>query len=167
MKILNMVIPILMYYWHFPFKKTVKMYFVVPIHPAAASCIKPLASCIYSLVNQWKATLRNDVPVCDSISQDILSQIYDIVLSDVALHLQVHWYSLQKSIYPLCITQQEHSNTLWNHVENHWRSLANRYAELTWLIHKGCMRNCSCFFEIKDLPKYKFAVTSFNCFTLH
>ena len=26
-----------------------------------ASCIKPLASCIYSLVNQWKATLRNDV----------------------------------------------------------------------------------------------------------
>ena len=28
---------------------------------SAASCIKPLASCIYSLVNQWKATLRNDV----------------------------------------------------------------------------------------------------------
>ena len=26
-----------------------------------ASCIKPHASCIYSLVNQWKATLRNDV----------------------------------------------------------------------------------------------------------
>ena len=26
-----------------------------------ASCIKPLASCIYSLVNQLKATLRNDV----------------------------------------------------------------------------------------------------------
>ena len=26
-----------------------------------ASCIKPLASCIYSLVNQRKATLRNDV----------------------------------------------------------------------------------------------------------
>ena len=25
------------------------------------SCIKPLASHIYSLVNQWKATLRNDV----------------------------------------------------------------------------------------------------------
>ena len=36
----------------FPFKKTVKMYFVAPICPAAASCIKPLASCIYSLVNQ-------------------------------------------------------------------------------------------------------------------
>ena len=26
-----------------------------------ASCIKLLASCIYSLFNQWKATLRNDV----------------------------------------------------------------------------------------------------------
>ena len=26
-----------------------------------ASCIKQLASCIYSLVNQWKATIRNDV----------------------------------------------------------------------------------------------------------
>ena len=37
------------------------MYFVTPIRPASASCIKPLASCIYSLVNQWKATLRNDV----------------------------------------------------------------------------------------------------------
>ena len=43
------------------FKKTVKMYFVAHIHPAAASCIKPLGSCIYSLVNQWKATLRNDI----------------------------------------------------------------------------------------------------------
>ena len=37
------------------------MYFVAPTRPAAASCIKPLSSCIYSLVNQWKATLRNDV----------------------------------------------------------------------------------------------------------
>ena len=61
MKILNMVIPILIHYQHFPFKKTVKMYFVAFIRPAAASCIKPLASCINSLVNQWKATLRNDV----------------------------------------------------------------------------------------------------------
>ena len=30
----------------FPFKKTVKMYFVVAIRPAAASCIIPIASCI-------------------------------------------------------------------------------------------------------------------------
>ena len=37
------------------------MYFVAPIRPAAVSCIKRLASCIYSLVNQWKTTLRNDV----------------------------------------------------------------------------------------------------------
>ena len=36
----------------FPIKKTFKIYFVAPIRPAAASCIKPLASCIYSLVNQ-------------------------------------------------------------------------------------------------------------------
>ena len=33
MKILNMVIPILMPYKYFPFKKTVKMYFVAPIRP--------------------------------------------------------------------------------------------------------------------------------------
>ena len=51
MRILNMVIPILMHYQHFSFKRTVKMIFVVPIRPAAASCIKPLASCKYSLVN--------------------------------------------------------------------------------------------------------------------
>ena len=51
MKIWNMVIPILMHY-SFPLKKTVKMYFVAPKRPAAASCIKPLASCIYSLVSQ-------------------------------------------------------------------------------------------------------------------
>ena len=31
------------------------------IRPAIASCIKPLASCIYSLINQWKETLCNDV----------------------------------------------------------------------------------------------------------
>ena len=30
MKILNMVIPILMHYYHFPFKKREKMFFVVP-----------------------------------------------------------------------------------------------------------------------------------------
>ena len=52
MKILNMVIPILMHYYIFPLKKTVKMYFVAPIRPAAASCKKALASCIYSLVSQ-------------------------------------------------------------------------------------------------------------------
>ena len=55
MKILNMVIPILMHYSIFPFKKTVKMSFVAPILPVAASWIKPLANCIYSL------TLRNGV----------------------------------------------------------------------------------------------------------
>ena len=58
-KILNMVIPILMHFKNFPFKKTVN--FVAPIRTAAASCIKPLASCIYSLVNQWKVKWRNDV----------------------------------------------------------------------------------------------------------
>ena len=36
----------------FSLKKTVKIYFGAPIRPAAASCIKLLASCIYSLVNQ-------------------------------------------------------------------------------------------------------------------
>ena len=61
------------------------MYFVALIRPAAASCIKPLASCIYSLVNQWKATLRNDVGF-----PTVLSQIYEVIQSDVALHLQVH-----------------------------------------------------------------------------
>ena len=34
MKILNMVIPILMHYQHFPFIKAVKMYFFAPIRPA-------------------------------------------------------------------------------------------------------------------------------------
>ena len=34
MEILNMVIPIIMHYLHFPFKKTVKMYFIVPLRPA-------------------------------------------------------------------------------------------------------------------------------------
>ena len=37
---------------NFSLKKTAKMYFVAPIRPSGASCIKPLASCIYSLVNQ-------------------------------------------------------------------------------------------------------------------
>ena len=45
----------------FSLQKDKEMYFVPPIRPVAASCIKLLANCIYSLVNQWKATLRNDV----------------------------------------------------------------------------------------------------------
>ena len=54
MKILNMVIPILMHYQHFPFKQTVKMYFVAPILPAAASCIKPLAAAYIHLSTNGK-----------------------------------------------------------------------------------------------------------------
>ena len=42
-------------------QKDGEMYFVASIRPAAASCIKLLASCIYSLVNQLKATLHNDI----------------------------------------------------------------------------------------------------------
>ena len=45
----------------FSFKMTARMYFVAPVRPAAASCIKPLASCIYSLFSQFKTTLCNHV----------------------------------------------------------------------------------------------------------
>ena len=86
-EILNMVIPILMHYEHFPFKKTVNMYFVASIRPSAATWIKPLASCIYSLVNQCKTTLRNDVGFATVYR--ILSQ-NDVIPSDTTLHLQVH-----------------------------------------------------------------------------
>ena len=34
-------------------------------------------------VTQWRQ-------VCDSISQDILMQIYDVIQLDIALRLQVH-----------------------------------------------------------------------------
>ena len=90
MKILTMVIPILMHYQHFPFEKTVKMYFVALIRPAAASC-KKTACQLHIFTCQ---PMESDVTYCrrvsDSISQDILSQIYDVIQSDVALHLQVH-----------------------------------------------------------------------------
>ena len=46
-KILNMVIPILMNY-----QKDGEIVLVAPLRPTAARYIKPLASCIYSLVNQ-------------------------------------------------------------------------------------------------------------------
>ena len=36
-------------------------YGMLRLRQAAASSIKQLTSCIYSLVNQYKATLRNDV----------------------------------------------------------------------------------------------------------
>ena len=42
MKILNMVIPILMHYSHFPFKKTVKIYFFCAYTSSDASCINRL-----------------------------------------------------------------------------------------------------------------------------
>ena len=51
---------------------------------AATSCIKPFASFITPFVSQLKAKLCNDdefatVYPVDSISQDILSQIYDVI----------------------------------------------------------------------------------------
>ena len=54
--------------WLSPFYCTINIFLskrqwkcsLLRLRPAAASCIKPLASCIYSLVNQWKATLHND-----------------------------------------------------------------------------------------------------------
>ena len=55
MKILNMVIPILTHYYHFSSKKTAKRYHGA-VRPAAASCIKPFDSHVYSLVNHLKAT---------------------------------------------------------------------------------------------------------------
>ena len=51
MKSLNMIIPILMHYY-FSLKKDSENVLVAHICPAVASCIKPLASCIYSLVSQ-------------------------------------------------------------------------------------------------------------------
>ena len=60
MKILNMVIPILVHYLHFLFKKTVKMYFVAPIRPASqlhkTACQLHIFTC-----QPMKARLRNDV----------------------------------------------------------------------------------------------------------
>ena len=51
MKILNVAITILMQYLHFPFKNIVKCT-LMRLRPVAASCIIPLARCIFSLVNQ-------------------------------------------------------------------------------------------------------------------
>ena len=49
------------------------------------ACQLHISTCqpIKSDVTQWRR-------ICDIISQDILSQIYDAIKSDVALHLQVH-----------------------------------------------------------------------------
>ena len=41
---------------NFPFKETLEVYFVAPIRPAAASCIKPIASCKYSFANHSDVT---------------------------------------------------------------------------------------------------------------
>ena len=59
-KILNMVIPILMHYWHFPFKKTVTMYFVAP---TSRGCQLHKTACQLHIVTcqPVKATLHFDV----------------------------------------------------------------------------------------------------------
>ena len=66
------------------------MYFVAPICSAAASFIKPLASCIYSLVNQGKETLRNDVGFATVYRRIYCRKFVTLSKSDVALHMQVH-----------------------------------------------------------------------------
>ena len=53
MKILNMVIPILMHYKHFPFKKTVKMYFA-PIRPATPAAYNRLPAAYIHLSTNEK-----------------------------------------------------------------------------------------------------------------
>ena len=67
MKILNMVIPILMNFCSFVSQRAV--------HTPSNEIWR----------NQWRQTIS------DSTSQDILSQIFDVIQSDVALHLLVHY----------------------------------------------------------------------------
>ena len=60
MKILNMAIPILMFYYHFSFKKTLKMHFVAPTSNGYQ--LNKNARQLHILTCQpMKATLRNDV----------------------------------------------------------------------------------------------------------
>ena len=63
------------------------MYFVVPIRPADASCIKPLGKLHIFTCQPMKSDVKLWRLVSD-VSQDILSQIYDVIQSEV-LHLQV------------------------------------------------------------------------------
>ena len=78
MKILNMVIPILMYFFNFYTSKT--LYFVQNVS---------FVSDVNHYVDQSLATLLL-TSVFDGISQDILSQILDVIQSDVALYSHVH-----------------------------------------------------------------------------
>ena len=80
MKNLNMVIPILMYYKHFSFNRTAKMYFVAHIRPAAASLLAayihlstnekqryvmtsglPQYTAGYTVANLWRYPIRRCV----------------------------------------------------------------------------------------------------------
>ena len=74
MKMLNMVIPILMCFYNL-----VSNWSVV-------SCIKPHKG----VLHPTKMTLLMTSNISDSISQDILSQIFDVIQSDVAFQKQVH-----------------------------------------------------------------------------
>ena len=69
-------------------QKNSENYLVAPTRPAAASCIKPLASCIYSLVIQCKATLRNDVGF-PTVYRRIYCRRF-MTLSNQTSRLQVH-----------------------------------------------------------------------------
>ena len=89
MKILNMVIPILMHYQHFPFKKIKKMYCVALIRPAAASCINSLPAAYIHLSTNGKQRYVMTSGFRQYIAGYTVAN-YDVIQSDVALHLQVH-----------------------------------------------------------------------------
>ena len=69
MKILNMVVPILMHFCSFELEL----------------CKPHIAAC-----NPTKCHIIIDVTISESILQDILLQIFDVIQSNVALQKQVH-----------------------------------------------------------------------------
>ena len=87
-KIFNIVIPILMHYLLFSFIKTVKIYYVATT--LSCSRLHKTGRQLHIFTGQ---PMKSDVTywrrIGNSISQDILPQIYDVIQSDVAFHSQV------------------------------------------------------------------------------
>ena len=66
-------------------QKTVKMYYIAP---TSSSCQLHKTACKLHIFTCQP--IKRRYVMSSSISQDILLQIYDVIQSDVAFHLQVH-----------------------------------------------------------------------------
>ena len=109
-----------------------------------ASCIKPLASCIYSLVNQWKATLRNDVGF-PTVNRRIYCRNF-MTLSNQTLRCICKCIRMCNDLVLCCMAAARVLRNIWLQMKFAWltqgctcNNLANLHSHLKTALRVGLL----------------------------